>query len=59
MGYSPWGVKESDTTEKLTHTLGSPLALGTSPDEGDLVSFTCLLFCFNSQFHSVALLSTL
>ena len=20
MGYSPWGLKESDTTERLTHT---------------------------------------
>ena len=22
MGYSPWGRKESDTTEQLTHTRG-------------------------------------
>ena len=25
MGYSPWGCKESDTTEQLTHTLTTSL----------------------------------
>ena len=24
-GYSPWGHRESDTTERLTHTFGCPL----------------------------------
>ena len=25
MGYSPWGCKESDTSERLSHTSGSAL----------------------------------
>ena len=45
MGYHPWGLKESDTTERLTHThthththikeeAGSPWRREGSPKEG-------------------------
>ena len=30
MDYSPWGLKESDTTEELTHSLSLPLPLPTT-----------------------------
>ena len=26
-GYSPWGCRESDATERLTHTMGFPQAV--------------------------------
>ena len=32
-GYSPWGHKESDTTEQLTHTLKSLVYLAQGKDE--------------------------
>ena len=35
MGYSPWGLKESDMTEKLTHTCLLPRVLGTHTCERD------------------------
>ena len=31
MGYSPWGRKELDTTERLTHTLIVYLSLSSHP----------------------------
>ena len=43
-GYSPWGHKESDTTEWLTHTLDS--------DSNGLKSFIALLFEGQSQGSS-------
>ena len=36
MGYSPWGRKESDMTEGLTHT-HSPLELGLQEEEREMV----------------------
>ena len=34
MGYRPWGCKESDMTEQLTHTYDPPISLlGIYPDK--------------------------
>ena len=30
MGYSPWGHRESDTTERLTHTMETILLFKTA-----------------------------
>ena len=34
MGYSPWGCKESDTSERLTHTSGSALLVAWLSSRG-------------------------
>ena len=52
-GYSPWGCKESDTTEQLTHTVRYSSIiicfLGTKPSLF-IVQVSCPLLCFVSSF---------
>ena len=46
MGYSPWGCKESDTTEQLTHT-----HTHTHIKEKMLHTVSAILLCYNKYIH--------
>ena len=47
MGYSPWGCKESDTTEQLTHTLTTSLEKTLMPGKTDTKAETPILWPTN------------
>ena len=54
MGYSPWGHKESDTTEAIEHAcIGRLEVPGTAPPAPapPWVQFTCLCGSQNSEKH--------